>query len=208
MNKKFVIFDMDGTLIDSMKIWSNLGREYLRARGISGDIEKEMQEIVPLTMREAAELFRERFSLPEDADRIAQEMYGLMEEHYKNDIPLKKGIREYLERLKKAGVRMCVASATAEYLMEACLERLGILSWFDFILSCESIHTSKREPKIYFEAARRLRAVPEETAVYEDVLHAVQTAKKAGFYVVGVYDEESDSQWEQIGKAADEVIRL
>lgn len=208
MNKKFVIFDMDGTLIDSMKIWSNLGREYLRARGISGDIEKEMQEIVPLTMREAAELFRERFSLPEDADRIAQEMYGLMEEHYKNDIPLKKGIREYLERLKKAGVRMCVASATAEYLMEACLERLGILSWFDFILSCESIHTSKREPKIYFEAARRLRAVPEETAVYEDVLHAVQTAKKAGFYVVGVYDEESDGQWQQIGKAADEVIRL
>lgn len=208
MNKKFVIFDMDGTLIDSMKIWSNLGREYLRARGISGDIEKEMQEIVPLTMREAAELFIERFSLTGDADSIAQEMNGLMEEHYKNDIPLKKGIREYLERLKEAGARMCVASATAQYLMEACLERLGVLSWFEFILSCESIHTSKREPKIYFEAARRFGSAPEETAVYEDVLHAVETAKKAGFYVVGVYDEESGDQWEQIGRTADEVIRL
>ena len=215
MNKRFAIFDMDGTLIDSMGIWNNLGREYLDSKGIYRDMEKDdaekeiaiiMKEIATMTMSESAEYFRTRFSLPGSAGSIAHEMNGMMDEHYKKDIPLKHGVKEYLQKLKASGVHMCVASATAEPLMVACLERLGVLSYFDFILSCESMNTSKREPEIYLEAARRFQAAPEETAVYEDVLYAVRTAKHAGFYVVGVYDKESEGEWTQIWGTADETI--
>lgn len=199
---------MDGTLIDSMKVWSNLGREYLRAKGVQEGIASVMEEVESLTMSESAELFVERFSLPGNAESVLHEMNCIMDEHYKNDIPLKKGVKEYLETLKASGVRMCVASATAEYLMEACLERLGISTYFDFILSCESMSTSKREPEIYLKAAGRFGAVPEDTAVYEDALYAVETAGKAGFYVVGVYDAENAGQWEQICSVVDEVIDL
>ncbi len=208
MNKRFVIFDMDGTLIDSMEIWSNLGREYLHSKGIVEDIEKVLEEIASLTMSESAELFVERFSLLSNANIVAREMNCIMEEHYKNDISLKKGMKKYLETLRKSGVRMCVVSATKEYLMELCLERLEVLHYFDFIYSCESMTTNKRESKIYLKASSRFHAAPEEMAVYEDALYAVKTAKKAGFYVVGVYDEYSNKQWKQICDIADEVIIL
>lgn len=209
MDKKFAIFDMDGTLIDSMGIWRNLGREYLRSKGITEDIEDILEEIAPLTMSESAELFVERFSLPGDAKSVAQEMNAIMDAHYKRDIPLKNGARAYLEALQKAGVRMCAASATEEALMKACLERLGILPCFAFILSCESLDTSKREAKIYLEAAAQFSAAPGEIAVYEDALYAVETAKKAGFYVVGVFDEASlGAQWERICEIADETVNL
>ena len=208
MNKKYAVFDMDGTLIDSRKIWSGLGREYLQAKGIMEDVEKVLKEIEELTISESAKLFVERFSLQGDPGSVAHEMNRIMEGHYKKDIPLKKGVKKYLAELKESGVHMCVASATAQHLMEACLERLGVLSYFDYILSCESMETSKREPEIYLETVRRFGAKPEETAVYEDALYAIETAKTAGFYVVGVYDEENEIHWKQICSIADEVIDL
>lgn len=208
MNKKYAVFDMDGTLIDSMEIWSNLGLEYLRSVGVEEGLEGIREEIAPLTMSESSVLFVERFQLQRDAESVARDMNNMMDEHYKQDIPLKKGIKEYLEQLKASGVRMCVASATAEHLMKICLERLGILSYFEFILSCESLQTSKREPGIYLEAAKRLGAKPEEIAVYEDAKYAVETAKKAGFYVVGVYDEAAKNDWPHICSMADEMLRF
>jgi HAD superfamily hydrolase (TIGR01509 family) len=206
MNKKYAIFDMDGTLIDSMGIWRNLGREYLISKGITENIEDTIEEIAPLTMSESATLFVERFSLHSDAEGVAKEMNGIMDSHYKNDIPLKKGVKEYLESLKESGVRMCVASATAEFLMMACLDRLGVLSYFDFILSCETMSTSKREPDIYLEVAKRFEAQPKEIAVYEDAKYAIETAKNAGFYIIAVYDEEAEKHWKQICELADETM--
>ena len=117
---------------------------------------------------------------------------------------------------------MCVASATAEPLMEACLSRLGVREDFEFLLSCETVGAGKRQPDVYLESIRRMGAEPSETAVYEDALYAAQTAKEAGFYVVGVYDgsvtycHEPDDQeerdrmwnecWEQLKQLTDESI--
>lgn len=206
MNKKFAVFDVDGTLIDSMGIWSSLGREYLFGKGITENIDGVSEEVETLTISEAAELFVKRFSLPDTAKKVAHDMNCMMDEHYKKDIPLKQGIKEHLEKLCQAGVRMCVATAADPDLVEICLKRLEIRSCFEFILSCESMNTSKREPEIYLEAARRFHALPEEVAVYEDALYAVETAKKAGFYVVGVYEKETGRQWKQICELADERI--
>ena len=203
MDKNYAIFDMDGTLIDSMGFWKNLATEYLTARGVAEIPQELLERIKPMTMSESAELFRREFGLTGDVEAQMNEM---MEDHYRNDIPLKPGAWEYLENLHRQGVRMCVASATAEHLMESCLTRLGVRQYFEFLLSCETVGAGKRSPLVYQESARRLGTVPGEIAVYEDALYAVQTAKAAGFHVVGVYDDSAADSWQAIEQESDEVI--
>ena len=203
MDKKYAIFDMDGTLIDSLVFWKNLATEYLTIKGILQIPADILEQIKPMTMSESAELFRREFGLTGDPEA---EMNAMMEEHYREDIPLKPGVAEYLRKLQRRGVRMCVASATAEHLMESCLTRLGVRQYFEFLLSCETVGAGKRSPLVYQEAARRLGAVPGQIAVYEDALYAVQTAKEALFHVVGVFDSGSAGNWKTIEKIADEII--
>ena len=201
MDKKFAIFDMDGTLVDSMVFWKNLASEFLHRKGVQeipGDI---LERIKPMTMSDSAALFQSEFSLNGD---IEAELNTIMDDHYRHDIPLKPGVAEYLHWLQAQGVKLCVASATAEHLMAACLGRLGVLPCFEFLLSCESVGAGKDSPAVYLEAARQLGAQPAEIAVFEDALYAIQTAKNAGFHVVGVYDESAD--WEAVKSIADEII--
>lgn len=203
MDKNFAIFDMDGTLIDSMIFWKKLASEYLGSKGISNVPANTMERIKTMTMSESAALFKTEFGLSGDPET---EMNAMMDEHYRNDIPLKPGVREYLQMLQAKGVRMCVASATAEHLMESCLTRLGVREHFEFLLSCETVGAGKSSPLVYHESAKRLGAAPSEIAVYEDALYAVQTAKNAEYYVVGVYDDSADINWQTIKTVADETI--
>ena len=201
MDKKFAIFDMDGTLVDSMGFWKDLASEYLRSKGIQEIPVGILERIKPMTMSESAALFRSEFGLSGD---IEGEMNAMMDDHYRSDIPLKPGVAAYLQKLREQGVRMCVASATAEHLMEACLSRLGVLPCFDFLLSCESVGAGKNSPLVFREAARLLGADEAEIAVYEDALYAIRTAKEAGFHVVGVFDATAD--WKAVQLTADETI--
>lgn len=203
MDKKYAIFDMDGTLIDSMIFWKNLAAEYLSSRGVKQIPKDILERIKPMTMSESAALFRQEFGLTGDPEA---EMNAMMDDHYRNDILLKSGVREYLQMLQRQGARMCVASATAEHLMEVCLTRLGVRDYFAFLLSCETVGAGKRSPLVYREAARLLGADMAEIAVYEDALYAVQTAKEAGCHVVGVYDESASENWKHIEDIADEII--
>ena len=201
MDKQFAIFDMDGTLIDSMVFWKNLAWEYLSGRGLTqipGDLPERIRS---MTMSQSAELFKREFGLTGDPQA---QMNAMMEAHYRRDIPLKSGGGEYLRDLHRRGVRMCVASA--EHLMARCLTRLGVREYFEFLLSCETVGAGKESPLVYHEAAARLGASPGEIAVYEDALYAVQTAKDAGFYVVGVHDDSAAWSWQTIAALADEII--
>ncbi len=101
---------------------------------------------------------------------------------------------------------MCVASATAEHLMESCLTRLGVRDCFEFLLSCETVGAGKRSPIVYHESAKRLGADPADIAVYEDALYAVRTAKDTGYFVIGVYDDSAKPNWQTITGLADEII--
>ena len=102
---------------------------------------------------------------------------------------------------------MCVATATPEPLARACLQRLGVLEDFEFLLSCDAVGAGKDRPDVFLEAARRLGAAPAETAAFEDALFALRTAKDAGFYTVGVWDASGDGHWNEVTALADETVR-
>ena len=207
MDKRFAIFDMDGTLVDSMTYWRHLASEFLEeSKGVPEVSPAVLERIKPMTMTESAALFIEEYSLSGTAESVAAEMNAVMDEHYRRDIPLKPGVAAYLEALHCRGVTMCVASATAEDLMDACLTRLGVAHHFSFLLSCETIGVGKSRPDVYLEAAKRLGVQPEDIAVFEDALYAANTAKQAGFYTIAVRDDSNQSHWETLTALADEKI--
>lgn len=207
MDKKYAIFDMDGTLVDSMRYWKNLAADYLYSKGIKKLPPDLKERIKPMTMSQSAEMFINEFGIKGSPLSVEEEMNRMMDDHYINDIGLKDGVKEYISGLSRSGVRMCVASATAEELVTGCLSRLGIYDYFEFAISCDSAGVGKDSPDIYYMAADRLGADPKDIAVYEDALYAIRTARDAGFYVVGVYDDNSGSRWEKIRQTADETIR-
>lgn len=197
---------MDGTLVDSMSYWKNLAGEFLESKGVVHVRGEVIEKIKVMTITESAALFIEEFNLTGTPETVAAEMNAMMDEHYRRDIPLKSGVKEYLDSLHEKGVEMCVASATAEHLMEACLNRVGVMKYFKFLLSCETVGAGKHKADVYFEAVKRLQAKPCDTAVYEDAIYAAITAKKAGFYVIGVYDDSAKLRWKDIEDLADEAI--
>lgn len=207
MDKPFAIFDMDGTLVDSMVYWQRLGQEYLASRGVTEGVDQVLERIKAMTMVESSALFIDTFGLQGTPESVEAEMNAVMDEHYRSDIPLKPGAAEYLTALKERGTRMCVATATPEPLARACLERLGVLEDFRFLLSCDEVGAGKDRPDVFLEAARRMGAAPAETAAFEDALFAVQTAKSAGFYTVGVYEASGEGHWNDLTALVDETIR-
>lgn len=202
MDKLFAIFDMDGTLTDSMGYWHHLSEEYITGMGFAYSPEI-MESTAHLTVLDTSALFVRHFGLPKTPEQAAAEINALMETHYRTDVPLKPGAREFLERLRRAGVKMCVASSTSPDLIDICLRRLGVRDCFEFLLSCEEVNAGKDKPDVYLEAARRLGGTPQNTLVFEDVIFAARTAKSAGFRVVGIFDESSRNDQQALRETAD-----
>lgn len=206
MDKKYCIFDMDGTLVDSMGYWKRLGREFLRRQGIEEDVEPLLERCKTKTLIETAGEMIRLFGLEGTPEELIARMNQVMEGHYRKDVCLKPGVVRYLDTLKARGVEMGVATATRRDLARLCLERLGIAQYFNFVLSCEMVGKGKDQPDVFLEAALRLDAMPGEIAVFEDAVTAVRTAKAAGFYTVGIYDEPGAADWPTLMAEADESI--
>ncbi len=202
MEHKFAIFDMDGTLTDSMGFWNQLAEEYITSLGFQYS-SQVMDATAHLTVLDSAALFVQHYGLPKTPEQVAADMNALMEQHYRTDVPLKPGAGSVLARLQAAGWRMCVASSTSPHLLDICLRRLGLRDFFQFLISAEEVGAGKDRPDVYLEAARRMGSRPENTVVFEDVIFAARTAKAAGFTVAAIYDESSKHDQEELQKTAD-----
>lgn len=195
---------MDGTLVDSVPYWTKLTPDYLADRGLKVR-DGFLERIRPMIMAESCAALQEEYSLPESPEEIRKELNAQMHRHYLSDVPLKDGAKQALDALRDAGAKMCIVTSTTPPLVHACLQRLGIEEYFEFIMSCEETGRGKEYPDSYLEAARRLGAAPAQVAVFEDSEIALRTAKDAGFTGIIVYDPANE-KWEESIALADDVI--
>lgn len=202
MRTKYAVFDLDGTLLDSMEIWANIGDDILQPFDITPP--KDLQEILtPMSIKQSAEYLRETFSLPLSVTQIMDLINKKAEEKYRNEVALKPYVPEYLKKLQSQDIRMGIATANDDCTTREILNRLGILDYFEFIITCTDVDCSKENPKIYYAAAEKFGCDHEEVVVFEDALHCIKTAKQAGFYVVGVGDPSAERDKKEIQKLCD-----
>ena len=199
--KSFLIFDMDGVLLDSMPLWEHLGIDYLTAHGIQPTPGLH-ERLLQMTMPEAAALFRAEFGMTASAEKIIAEIDAMAEEFYTVKAPIKPGVAETLAELHQRGYRCVMATATDRDLAKAALTRTGIVEYFQQIFTCTELNLSKKDPEFFQSILRSLQASPAECAVIEDALHAIQTALACGIDTYALYDESAHDVWPQIQSIA------
>lgn len=197
-----VIFDVDGVLLNSMPVWENLGEIYLERLGI--EAEKGLGEtLFAMSLEEGADYLIENYGLKQTPGEIIAGLNREVQDFYGRKVPLKEGVRGYLQEFRDRKIPMAIATSGDRANAEAALKRLKVLSYFRAVFTCTEIGSSKSQPDIYYAAALQLDTDPSDTWVFEDALHAIRTAKKAGFRTAGVYDRASGRDLAQIRDTAD-----
>lgn len=205
-NINAVIFDLDGTLIDSMWIWDKIDEDYLKEKGF--DIPHNLRvDIAHLSFDETAIYFKTRFSLNDSLDQIKNRWLDMAIGHYSNTIPLKPGAKEFLHKLKSKGIQVAIATSNTHCLIEPVLKNNGIYDYFHSITTTSEAGKGKEYPDVYLLAAKKLSVNPENCLVFEDILPAVLAAKAAGMRVIGVQDLSAEDQWTHISKHAEIFIQ-
>lgn len=182
-----VIFDMDGTLLNTLWAWKNSTSNFLRSRGIEPpeNIDAEMAE---LSLLEGARVLKERYGFKESPEELLEEVLATVRKFYEEDAMPKPGVPGVLQALKKQGIKICVATASDRKFAEAAFKRTGLMEYIDFIITCDEVGVGKHNPLVYETALKKLGTNRKRTLVVEDALYALQTAKKAGFPTAGVYE--------------------
>lgn len=185
---KYIIFDLDGTLIDSMPIWRGTGSGFLERHNFP--VPPNLMEVVKTqTIWQTAEWFRSDLGVPMEAADIVAEIVESVVQAYRYTIPLKEGVKEYLEAMQANGVKMCILTASeADYILPA-LDRLDIHKYFDHVLTCTELGVFKEDGQAYLTAMEKIGGTLADTVVFEDAYYAVKGAKAVGFTVYAVLDE-------------------
>lgn len=192
---KGAIFDFDGTLFDSMFIWNTAGETYLRSIGIEPreDLRKVLKT---MSLLQSATYIREKYAVELTLEEIMDGINRTVENFYFHTVQPKEGVATFLEQMKKQGVKICIATATDRYQVEAALKRCCMEHFFSEIFTCTDVGHGKDEPFIFRKAMDYLGTTRENTVVFEDAYHAAQTAKADGFVTVAVYDSHEEKQKE------------
>lgn len=199
---KGAIFDLDGTILDSMPVWDNAAEMFLNSVGI--EAEPGLSKIMfSMSMTEGAEFLKNRYSLDMDTDAILKGINHTVEDFYYYQVHLKEGVEQFLKDMKQAGIKMVAATSSDRQVVERALKRLNVMNYFDRIFTCTEIGAGKVKSDIYLAAAEYMGTLLKDTWVFEDVLHAIRTAKNAGFRTVGVYDASSMESLEEIKVISD-----
>lgn len=195
MKIKCALFDFDGTLFDSMFIWDSVGEIYLHSLG--KEPKPSMREDVrALSLYQSACYFQKEYGLSLSVEQIMTGINQTIEHFYVHEVLPKPGVVDFLERMKKCKVRMCIVTASDRYQIEAALNRCGMEDYFEAIFTCSEMGHGKDEPIIFQKAMEYFNADRSNTIVFEDAIHAIRTAKADGFSVVAVFDNSEKRQSE------------
>lgn len=204
--KKAVIFDLDGTLMDSMWLWADIDIEYLGKYGL--ELPANLQtEIEGMGFTETAAYFKERFGLPDPIEQIKSEWNRMAYEKYAREVRPKPGAAFFLRYIRSHGIKTGIASSNSRELIAACLDSNGMQGMFDCItISCD-VPRGKPAPDVYLSAACSLGVEPENCLVFEDVPMGIRAGRSAGMQVCAVEDHHSMDQQQEIRSLANYYIR-
>lgn len=204
-NIKACLFDMDGTLVDSMHIWKDIDIAFLGRFGY--ELPPTLQkEIEGMAFKETAQYFKERFNLPLSIEEIMDQWNEMAFRVYAEEIDYKKGAFAFLKMLKKMGIRTAICTSNSKELVAAVGEHLGFIPYFDTIITSCEVGAGKPAPDIYLEAARRVGVSPKECLVFEDIVMGLTAGKRAGMKLCAVEDPFSADQREEKMAMADYYI--
>lgn len=201
---KGAIFDLDGTIVDSMGMWRSLDKDFITSQGVQYDPEMS-KAIMGMTLEQAAEYFNKTLKLGKTTGQILGEWEDYLWDQYQNKIPLKRHSERLIEKWHREGIKMCVATLTDKPLAEAVLKKYGLLGKMEFVRTVAEVGKSKAHPDIYLQCAEEMGLKPQECVVLEDTCHAIETAKGAGFTVYAI-DEATAGSKEKIRSVCDRYI--
>ena len=203
--RQAVIFDLDGTLVDSMWMWKAIDIEYLGRYGLScpDDLQRAIEG---MSFSETAAYFKERFHLADSLEAIKAAWVQMSLEKYQKEVPLKPGAREFLNFLSGQGVKMGIATSNGQAMVDAVLDALDIRKYFQVVATACEAAAGKPAPDIYLLVAERLGVAPEKCAVFEDVPAGIQAGKSAGMLVFAVEDDFSAEMRREKEELADYFI--
>ncbi len=204
-SKKAILFDLDGTLIDSMGMWHDIDVEYLKKFGIKCP-DNLQQEIEGKSFYETSLYFKERFGIKDEPETIMAEWNHMAYDIYKNKTYLKTGAYEFLEHVKALKIKTAIATSNSRVLTEIVLESLKIKEMFDVIITANEVEKGKPAPDIYLKAAEKLGVTSEECAVFEDIPQGIMAGKNAGITVFAVDDDYSRQYDKEKRELADYYI--
>lgn len=185
------IFDMDGTLIDSIHIWHEIDIEFMGRFDFEADLEEYQKNLSGLSFRQVAEYTHDNYDIPMTVEEIMDEWNRMAEYKYAHEIGFKPGAGEFLCCLKERGYKLGIATSNNRKLVDSLIPRLGIDKLVSTVITGDDIEWGKPDPEIYLLAARKLGVSPDRCLVFEDVIPGVEAGRRAGMKVCAVYDEAS-----------------
>ena len=202
---KGAIFDMDGTLLDSMPVWKRLTQGYLKQFGVHITYQ-DYAVTEGFSQPQVAQYFADRYPELPDAQSLMDGMDRLISARYEAIAKPKEGVLDFLEGLRRRGVKMAIATLTARRHAEKALRDRDMLDYFEFMLTIEDVGISKREPDIYLQAAARMGLEPAECTVFEDAPYACATARRAGFRVCGMVEPAYAAGEDELRASSDLIV--
>ena len=194
---KAIIFDLDGTLVDSMKYWRSVSRDFMKTKGI--DIEDEIQhKMTTMNLDASLKYLKDYYKLEESFEELMRDFSRTVEDFYRNKVETKEGCLEILEYFKDQGMKVVIGTSTAAHFANIVIEKYGIDKFIDGLYTADSVGHLKAEEKFYTSIAEGLGERPEDIFLVDDSYLALRTGKRAGLKTIGIYDENSKDTWPTI----------
>lgn len=200
------IFDMDGSLVDSMWVWTAIDKEFLGRHGYEVP-EGFQKDLGGMSLKEMSYYFKKRFSLPASPEEIQEEWNRMAFYKYRHEVPLKPGAEALLAWLKEHHIKAGIATSNSRMLVEALLESLGLSACFHAVVTGDEVTKGKPDPEIYLKASRKMGADPDRCLVFEDIVPGLQAGLAAGMEVCSVWDRASAGKQQEKEALAHYSIR-